>query len=206
MHQCAILIFAKTPYPGSVKTRLIPALGEEGATRLYVRLLKRLVDWISRTPYAIEIWVTPDVEHPLWEQLTDEYAVPVYLQQGEDLGARMGLAAQQALTRYRHIALIGVDCPALAPHHMRQTFDWLTDSEDAVLGPVVDGGYVLLGLNRYHQGLFEGHSWGGKDVAASTRAVFIDLGWRWRELPQLWDLDRPQDLERLKREHPGLCQ
>jgi rSAM/selenodomain-associated transferase 1 len=205
MHQCAILIFAKTPYPGSVKTRLISTLGEEGATRLYVRLLKRLVDWISRTPYAIEIWVTPDVEHPLWEQLTDEYAVPVYLQQGEDLGARMGLAAQQAFTRHRHVAIIGVDSPALNAGHIRQTFHWLRHGEDAVLGPAEDGGYVLLGLNQYHPWLFEGHQWGRDNVAASTRTVLSDLGWCWRELPQLWDLDRPEDLERLKLEYPALC-
>jgi rSAM/selenodomain-associated transferase 1 len=206
MAQCAVLIFAKAPYPGSVKTRLIPALGEAAVTRLYTRLLIRLVDWVCKqTPCAVELWITPDRDHPLWQQFASRHDLSIYLQQGDDLGGRMGLAMQQALTRHRHVALIGVDCPSLTPCHLQQAFDWLADGEDAVLGPVEDGGYVLLGLNEYHKALFEGHDWGGTDVAASTRAVFSDLGWHWRELPQLWDLDRPQDLERLKQEHPGLC-
>jgi rSAM/selenodomain-associated transferase 1 len=206
MGQCAVLIFAKAPYPGSVKTRLIPALGEVAVTQLYIRLLKRLVEWVcNQTPFATELWVTPNREHPLWQQLASAYDLSIFLQQGDDLGARMGLAVQQALTRHHHVALIGVDSPSLTRHHLQQTFRWLANGEDAVLGPVEDGGYVLLGLNEYHQALFEGHDWGGADVAASTRAVLSELGWHWRELPQLWDLDRPQDLERLKREHPGLC-
>ncbi|WP_316368183.1 TIGR04282 family arsenosugar biosynthesis glycosyltransferase [Candidatus Thiodiazotropha sp. CDECU1] len=206
MQQCAILIFAKTPAVGAVKTRLIPAIGEAAATQLYIRLLLRLVDWTCRqTPYATELWVTPDRGHPLWQQLAAEYELPIHLQQGDDLGARMGLATQQALTRHRHIILVGVDCPALALPHIEQTARWLSEGEEAVLGPAEDGGYVLLGLNSYHRRLFEGHNWGGGDVAASTRQVFSELGWHWRELAQLWDLDRPQDLERLQREYPGLC-
>jgi rSAM/selenodomain-associated transferase 1 len=205
MQGCALLIFAKTPTPGSVKTRLIPSLGETGATRLYVRLLKRLVHWIAhQTSLATELWVTPDQDHPLWKELTAEHNVSLYLQQGDDLGARMGFAAQQALKRHRHVAIIGVDCPALNVGHIRQTFHWLSHGEDAVLGPVEDGGYALLGLNKYHQRLFEGHRWGSENVADSTRAVLADLGWCYCELPQLWDLDRPGDLERLKDEYPAL--
>jgi glycosyltransferase A (GT-A) superfamily protein (DUF2064 family) len=74
-----------------------------------------------------------------------------------------------------------------------------------VLGPAEDGGYVLLGLNNYHQRLFEGHRWGSENVAHSTRAVLTELGWHWRELPRLWDLDRPGDLARLRLEYPMLC-
>lgn len=206
MERNAILIFAKTPYPGTVKTRLIPAIGEEGATRLYVRLLTRLVNWIDQqTPCAMELWVTPDLDHPLWERMVAEHGVTVCLQQGEDLGVRMGAAAQQALTRYPRVALVGVDCPALNPRHIRQTFLWLSHGEDAVLGPAEDGGYVLLGLNQYHRRLFAGHQWGGEEVLASTRKTLSDLGWDWRELPQLWDLDRPGDLQRLKLDYPALC-
>ncbi|MET0070827.1 MAG: TIGR04282 family arsenosugar biosynthesis glycosyltransferase [Candidatus Thiodiazotropha sp.] len=206
MQQCAVLIFAKAPIEGLVKTRLIPSIGEEAVTRLYTRLLVRLVDWIrSQTPYAVELWVTPDREHPIWPRLAARYGLSIQLQQGQDLGERMGSAAEQALARHRHIALLGVDCPVLAARHLHQAFDWLGAGADAVLGPAEDGGYVLLGLNRYHRRLFEGHDWGSGGVAASTRAVLSALGWRWRELPELWDLDRPQDLQRLQLESPGLC-
>ncbi|MES9968777.1 MAG: TIGR04282 family arsenosugar biosynthesis glycosyltransferase [Candidatus Thiodiazotropha sp.] len=205
MQQCAILIFAKTPDPGAVKTRLIPAIGEDAATRLYRGLLLRLVDWTCRqTPYATELWVAPDLGHPLWQQLAAEYGLPVHLQQGDDLGARMGLAVEQALTRHPHVILVGVDCPALAVSHIEQTARWLNEGADAVLGPVEDGGYVLLGLKSYHRRLFQGHRWGGGDVADSTREAFAELDWDWRELPLLWDLDRPGDLQRLQLEYPDL--
>lgn len=205
-HPCAILIFARAPCSGRVKTRLIPAIGEEAATRLYNQLLFRVVEWIHhQTPYDLQLWVTPDRLHPVWRQLAERYELCVNLQQGRDLGGRMGLAARQALVHHRHIVLLGVDCPALNPGHLHQTFEWLTSGEDAVLGPAEDGGYVLLGLNRYHVRLFEGHDWGSGEVAASTRKALTDLGWRWRELPELWDLDRPQDLQRLRLESPELC-
>jgi hypothetical protein len=189
-----------------VKTRLIPAIGEQAVTRLYVRLLFRVVGWIlDQTPYAVQLWVTPDMEHPVWRQLAERYDLSVNLQQGRDLGERMGLAAQQALTRHHHIALVGVDCPVLNAGHLDLAFEWLAAGEDAVLAPAEDGGYVLLGLGRHHRRLFDGHDWGGENVTASTRKALSDLGWHWRELPQLWDLDRPQDLRRLQLELPELC-
>ncbi|MEW8508596.1 MAG: TIGR04282 family arsenosugar biosynthesis glycosyltransferase [Candidatus Thiodiazotropha sp.] len=207
MRQSAILIFARAPIEGSVKTRLIPAIGEEAATRLYTGLLFRLVDWICKqTPYGVELWITPDREHPIWSQLTRQYDLSIHRQQGQDLGERMGNAAASALARHRHVVLVGVDCPVLAAQHLHQVIDWLRDGDDAVLGPAEDGGYVLLGLNRYHRRLFAGHNWGSGDVAASTRMALTELGWQWRELPELWDLDRPQDLARLQLESPGLCQ
>lgn len=195
MSDCAVLIFAKAPRPGRVKTRLIPALGELGATRLYSELLRRQIEWISRqTPYAIELWVTPEEKHPLFQELSSEFVFSISLQEGGDLGERMGHAAEQSLQRHRRVLLLGVDCPALTAAHLRQAVSWLESGSDAVLGPAQDGGYVLLGLNGHHQALFEGHAWGGDDVAQTTRDAMTRIGWMWRELPALWDLDRPDDL------------
>ena len=198
MSDCAVLIFAKTPQPGRVKTRLIPAIGEAGATRLYSELLRRQIEWISRqTAYAIELWVTPDDRHPLLEELSSAFGCSMSLQEGSDLGGRMGHAAEQALQRHQRVLLLGVDCPALTPPHLQQAVSWLESGLDAVLGPALDGGYVLLGLNGHHPALFEGHAWGGDRVAQTTREAMTSIGWRWRELPPLWDLDRPDDLVRL---------
>ena len=195
-----VLIFTKPPCPGRVKTRLIPAIGEVAATKLYAHLLQRQIDWISRdTPYDTELWVTSDSSHPLLQKLVSEYPLSIHLQQGADLGERMGHAAAQALKRYRRVVLLGVDCPALTAGHLQQAFGWLRAGEDAVLGPAEDGGYVLLGLSTWNERLFQGHQWGAETVAQSTRRAFETSGWRWRELPMLWDLDRPGDLERLAR-------
>ena len=194
----AVLIFAKTPRTGRVKTRLIPALGEHAATELYVSLLRRELGWIAgETPYAIELWVTPELEHPVLHDLLRRHRPRLRLQQGDDLGARMSHAAREALGRYRRVALIGVDCPALNAEHLRRTFRWLEGGSDAVLGPAEDGGYVLLGLSRWDARLFTGHAWGGSEVAETTRRCFDECGFTWRELSPLWDLDRPEDLPRL---------
>jgi rSAM/selenodomain-associated transferase 1 len=198
MSDCAVLIFAKAPQPGRVKTRLIPALGEASATRLYSNLLRREIEWLAHeTPYAIELWAAPDVTHPLLRELSERYGLTLRQQQGEDLGARMAYAAEEALRRHARVLLLGVDCPALTAAHLKQAVSWLQEGADAVLGPAQDGGYVLLGLNRFAMALFEGHAWGSDSVAETTRQVMRCIGWRWRELPLLWDLDRPDDLAQL---------
>jgi uncharacterized protein len=200
MHDNAVLIFAKTPWVGRVKTRLIPVLGERKATELYIGLLQRELRWIAdETPYAIELWVTPDDDHPVFADLARRYRLPLLLQAGADLGERMSHAVRQALTRYRRVVLLGVDCPALTADHLHRTFAWLAGGTDAVLGPAEDGGYVLMGLGRWHERLFTGHAWGGSDVAETTRQSFVETGLNWRELAPLWDLDRPDDLAKLAR-------
>jgi rSAM/selenodomain-associated transferase 1 len=192
-----ILVFSKLPEVGKVKTRLIPALGAAGAANLYCRLLDRQLSWLTtQTDYPIQLWLTPTLDHPLIQQWTSAANLSLFLQQGEGLGERMMHAARQALQNYQQIVLLGVDCPALTPIHLQQTFQWLA-SCDGVLGPARDGGYVLLGLKSAPETLFQGHNWGGTDVADSTRKAMQKLEWQWRELPMLWDLDHPEDLLRL---------
>jgi rSAM/selenodomain-associated transferase 1 len=194
----AVLVFTKIPQVGRVKTRLIPVLGAEGASELYRRLLRRQIHWLAReTNYPIQLWITPSKDHPLIRSLADDYHLTIRYQQGCDLGERMHHAAREALLHYRQAVLLGVDCPALTADYLHKACDWLA-TEDAVLGPAEDGGYVLLGLKEAAAALFQGHHWGGGDVAETTRASLRGLGWRWRELPMLWDLDRPEDLPKLE--------
>ncbi|ODB87757.1 hypothetical protein A3193_02315 [Candidatus Thiodiazotropha endoloripes] len=194
----AVLIFSKLPETGKVKTRLIPALGAERAANLYRRLLDRQLAWLTaETDYSIQLWLTPSTNHPHIQQWVNTPGLSLFLQQGEDLGERMMHAAQSALHSYQQIVLMGVDCPALTPAHLQQAFTWL-ESHDGVLAPAQDGGYVLLGLKSTPPPLFKGHYWGESDVAETTRDSMRQLGWRWRELPLLWDLDRAEDLWQLE--------
>jgi rSAM/selenodomain-associated transferase 1 len=193
----AVLVFSKLPEAGRVKTRLIPALGAVGAANLYARLLERQLGWLTvEAGYPVQLWLTPSMDHPLIQQWANVSALSLFLQQGEDLGQRMMHAARSALQHYQQVVLLGVDCPALTPLHLRQAFAWL-ESYDAVLGPAQDGGYVLLGLKSTPEPLFNGHSWGQADVAETTRMAMRELHWDWRELPLLWDLDRAEDLTKL---------
>ncbi len=193
-----ILIFAKAPRSGRVKTRLAPLLGADGACRLYAGLLERRIRGLAGAGLAsLECWCSPDAGHPLFRSLERESGVVLRVQRGGDLGARMQAAAAQALQQAEFVLLIGVDCPALTATHLAQALEWMRDGADAVLGPAEDGGYVLLGLRRAAPALFAEMPWGSERVLALTRARLARLGWGWRELETLWDLDRPADYERL---------
>jgi len=127
-----VIVFAREPRAGRVKTRLIPLLGEQGAARLHARLVKRAID-TARAAGLGEVELA-------WARR----------QRGADLGERM--------------------------HHA-----------------------FARGLRRLSPRLFEGIQWGGAQVMAQTRARLAALGWRWRELPEVWDVDRPEDVARLRR-------
>lgn len=192
-----ILIFAKAPIPGQVKTRLIPALGATGAARLHRRLLWQLLERLAPAGIApLELWVTPDLSHPFFRALAGRFELSLHNQSGKDLGERMHQAVAWAQRDSEAVVLIGTDCPGLDAAYVASALEALA-GEDAVLGPAEDGGYVLLGLRRAAPALFRAIPWGGERVAAITRARMCELGWRWRELPVLWDVDRPADLGRM---------
>lgn len=192
-----ILIFSKAPEPGRVKTRLIPALGPQGAADLHARLLADTVSRLAAARLApVELWCTPDAKSDPFPALAAQYSLGLYRQEGADLGERMFDAASDALGRGSSAILVGTDCPALNRAYLQQALLAL-EGRDAALGPAEDGGYVLLGLKRAAHALFRDIPWGGDRVAEITRKRMAALGWTWVELPILWDLDRPEDLRRL---------
>lgn len=193
-----ILVFAKAPLAGQVKTRLIPRLGVDGATRLYRGLLRYQLERLSRAGLAsVELWCAPDSNHPEFLSLQRELGFALCRQQGSDLGERMAMAVAHGLQRHRYVLLLGIDSPALTLYMIEQALDWLAEGQDAVLGPAEDGGYVLLGLRRSADCLFRAIPWGGERVAELTRQCLHRLDWQWCELSTTWDLDRPDDLARL---------
>lgn len=179
MLDAAILVFSRAPVPGRVKTRLAARIGDWRAARLHARLTAQAL----RTAHAagcgpVELYDTGR-------------------QRGADLGERMYRALSQALRRHRAAIVIGADCPALRREHLQRAARWLAGGCDVVLGPADDGGYVLIGARRVSPRLFSAMAWGGAEVYRSTVQRLQALGWRWRSLPLLWDVDRPEDLERL---------
>jgi rSAM/selenodomain-associated transferase 1 len=189
-----IAVFAKVPRPGAVKTRLISALGAEGAAALQARLIDRTLAKAHAVPAAVAcLWLAGQIEH---------YPVPSgqrwEAQQGADLGARMAQAFLVTLARSRACVLIGTDCPALAPAHIQCAFEQL-EQHDVVVVPAEDGGYVLIALKAPQPRLFEDIRWGGPTVMQETRARIDTAGLRACYLPALPDLDTPADLERARR-------
>jgi uncharacterized protein len=194
----AVIVFARAPQPGAVKTRLIPLLGAEGAAALHVRLVKRALATARAAAFrAIELHCAPDGADPFFRFCEGHYGAALAAQADGDLGARMQAAFEAALASRERVLLIGADCPALTARYLRQADRALRDGYDTVLGPSEDGGYVLIGLTRCDAKLFTGIAWGEDGVLAETRARLTALGWRWRELVPLWDIDRPEDYARL---------
>lgn len=190
-----LIVFAREPVAGRVKTRLIPALGAEGAANLYRRLLAIALDAAARVPGADpELWCADaPADGGECARLARRHRMRWYHQPPGDLGARMAAALDRALAGGGRAVLIGSDCPGYAPGYLAAAFAALGE-HDAVLGPATDGGYVLIGLRRPAPELFARMPWGTDTVLEETRTRLAGLGLRCRELPALDDLDRPENL------------
>jgi rSAM/selenodomain-associated transferase 1 len=193
----ALIIFAKAPVAGLAKTRLIPALGAEGAAALAVRLLEHTVAVASSAGFhRVEICAAPDATHPAFQGLQARYAAALSAQGEGGLGARMNRALGRALQRHSRALLIGTDAPALDRMRLLQAESALSQSE-AVFVPAHDGGYVLVGLRRSAPELFADIAWGSGDVMEMTRNRARIAGIRWLELEPVADIDEPADLVHL---------
>lgn len=191
-----VLVFARAPVAGAAKTRLIPALGARGAARLHRSLVLRALATARQAALGpVILCCAPDTQHRFFRALARR-GLRCMAQADGDLGVRMRRAFEAMLGA--PTLLIGSDCPALTPLHLRQAADALSDGRDAVFLPAEDGGYVLIGLAAAAPAaLFEAMPWGEEAVMARTRERLRDLGWAWSEPATLWDVDRPADLVRL---------
>ncbi len=198
---CRLIIFAKAPVPGEVKTRLVPFLGEGPTTLLYERMvLHTLTTAVNAASGPVDLWCTPSIEHPFFRRCAKEFKVGLMTQTDGDMGRRMAHAFRETLTRASWVLLMGTDCPSLTPDDLIEAAAFLKEGTDAVIIPSKDGGYVLIGLRHNADDLFREVPWGTERVMEETRLRLRKLGWRWHELPERWDVDRPEDVERLRLE------
>ena len=195
---CLIAVFTKAPEPGQAKTRLISRLGADGAARLHSRLIRHTVQTALASGVGpMELWCAPSASHLFFQALASGPAFKLQNQIDGDLGQRMADAFRSMLGRADSAILIGTDCPGRTAGDLTEARDALACGCDAVLGPVEDGGYHLFALRRPEPRLFAGVSWGTDQALAQTRLRLSALGWRWHELPTRWDIDRPDDYDRL---------
>lgn len=199
----AIAILAKAPVPGYAKTRLIPTLGADGAAALQAAMLKRtLATALAAGIGPVTLWCAPDRSHPTFAEAV-ALGVELAEQPAGDIGQRMQ-AAMAAATTLGGVIVIGADCPALTPAHLRQAAAALA-GHDAVVIPAEDGGYVLLGLRQANAAVFSGVAWSTPQVMAQTRARLAAAGLRHAEFSPLFDVDRRSDLPRLYALMPDLA-
>ncbi|PKO83801.1 MAG: hypothetical protein CVU17_06890 [Betaproteobacteria bacterium HGW-Betaproteobacteria-11] len=190
-----VAIMARAPVLGKAKTRLIPALGAEGAANLQRWLMQRTVAMALVADVGpVSLWCAGDQMHPDFRLCQAYGPVSLHAQPEGSLGHRMLAAARGAATEA--VILIGTDCPVLTAGLLREAVAALT-TQDAVIFPAEDGGYVLIGMRFPHPALFSDIDWGSEHVMTQTRRRLAALGWRWTEPVTLWDVDRPADYERL---------
>ncbi len=195
MSAVRILIFAKAPVAGLAKTRLIPSLGAQGAAELARRMLAHTLEQaLSAGVGPVELCVTPSPPDPAWQAFSAPASVTWSDQGDGDLGARMARAAQRSDASGEAVLLIGTDCPALDATQLRVAAQSL-ETFDAALVPSSDGGYVLLGLKRFHASLFKDIVWSTDTVARETLLRLQQLGCRVHIYPGVHDIDEPADLQ-----------
>jgi rSAM/selenodomain-associated transferase 1 len=193
-----IVVFAKAPLPGLAKTRLIPALGAEGAAALARQMLNHtLAQALQAGAQAVELCMSPAPSDPAWLGIALPPSVERNPQGDGDLGARMSRAVDRALAQPQGpVMLIGTDCPALSASTLTEAARQL-DDHDAVLLPASDGGYVLIGLRQSSPSLFSDMTWSTSTVAAETLRRMASAGLRVWIGPVSNDIDEPADLVHL---------
>ncbi len=196
-----LLIFARVPEPGAVKTRLAATLGDERALDLYRAMLEDLFHGLGKPDDRLDMEVVwSGGEAVPGEQIREAFGGHrLTRQSGRNLGERLVVAFSEKIAFHeaRKIVVIGTDLPTLSREVIETSME-LLDSCDWVVGPAMDGGYYLLGCRAgsFHPLVFEKIEWGGPDVLEDTLSRIRDLGTSVAILPERFDLDLPSDLER----------
>lgn len=193
-----LLIFAKAPLLGAVKTRLMPALGAQGACAVARQMLRHtLREALAAQIGQVELCMSPAPQDLAWRAVAVPRTVQRSAQGGGDLGERMARAVRRVTTQQRQsVLLMGTDCPALTAARLSQAAEQL-QAHDAVLVPAFDGGYVLLGLKAPCPALFTQMRWSTSTVASETLRRMAALQLRVWQGPPLHDIDEPTDLVHL---------
>lgn len=194
MSQPDLILFAKQPLPGQVKTRLQPQYSPEQAAEIAAFLIRATVELaVSAWPGDVYLYAAPDPEHPLFHELAEEFHIHLAAQADGDLGNRMLSALREGIERQGCAAVMGCDVPHCPWDVIDQANDWLASGRN-VMGPTLDGGYYFIGMHQAHPELFEGIEWGGSQVTESTLARAGQAGIEFEMLAKLRDLDTPEDL------------
>ena len=202
-----VLLFTRYPEAGRCKTRLIPALGRDGATRLHQemthRVLAQLTQLAAIHPHLLEIHHDGGTEKQMRSWLGT--GLHYRRQEDGDIGCRMQAAILRHLGRVQRLLLIGSDCPDLTAAIMEEAFAALA-THDLVLGPAFDGGYYLIGAGQgistlICHTLFRDIPWSTDAVYTTTKNRAEQHRLRCHTLTRLHDIDTPADLRHLHH-HP----
>ena len=199
-----VILFARPLVRGTVKTRLEPALGADGALQLYEALLRYVVSVCQEAKLG-PLTLAYAGEHPgtALADLGERLGVRLVSQGPGDLGDRMARALGDALKAGAWPVLLGTDLAGLKPSHLTAAAAALRAGDDYAFAPAEDGGYGVVAARRLDPELFTAMPWSTPLVMKETAGRLAELGRVWTRLPSLYDIDGPEDLPRLE-DHPVL--
>jgi rSAM/selenodomain-associated transferase 1 len=191
----AIIIMAKVPQAGKVKTRLQPFLTPEQSAEFANCLLQDTINKVNQTKNKPIIAYSPSERRDFFDGFNN---LVLTAQNGKDLGERIFNAFQFAISQNLDSAvMIGTDSPTFPPEFINKAFDFLINS-DAVLGKTEDGGFYLIGLKKLDRRIFEAVEWSSPTTFQQTKNNLEKLDFSLSELPVWYDVDEPKDLKRLR--------
>ncbi len=196
---CMVIQFAKYPRKGEVKTRLKPLLEDDGCYELHQQLLTKVNENVRESGIFNVLALDQLGQHETVDSIASHSCL--LLQQGSDLGERMKNALRWGLERAHKVIIVGSDCPVIKPSHLQEVIEEL-NSHDHVFIPAEDGGYVLIAATEVFAPIFENMPWGGDQVMAKTRDKLSKAKKTVSYLSSLWDVDRPDDYQRLMQLYP----
>lgn len=196
----SIIIMAKVPVAGRVKTRLQPQLTPAGSAALAAAFLHDAVTKAQTVTDEITVAYTPAASKKELESILPHK--PFLIEQtGDNLGERIFNAFDHAFREgAAAVVMTGTDSPTFPADHIEQAFEFLEIETDAVLGKTEDGGFYLIGLRRLERGIFENVRWSSPETFEQVWQNIMDAGWHLREVPGWYDVDEPGDLAQLRRE------
>ena len=191
-----LIVYTRYPEPGKTKTRMIPALGKEGAAKLQREMTEHTLNTARQLKESrnleIEVHFTGGNKQLMLDWLGKD--INYIIQVTGDLGAKMQSSFQQAFaSNNQRVVTIGIDCPDISLDILNNAFDSLYKRE-LVLGVAKDGGYYLIGLNKMIPQLFQNINWGTEIVLKQTKAIAEQLNLNIKYLSSLSDVDYPEDL------------
>ncbi len=195
-----VIVFARVPRAGEVKTRLARTIGDSAALAHYRTMLRDTLAvaraaQVQSPELEVELCIAGDDRDGACARLAAMHGFALAAQAGASPGERIDAALARALDEGRVPVLVGSDVVSLAASDLRDAFEALRE-RDAVFGPTEDGGYALVGLSRRVAHLFEDMPWGRDTLMAATRRRLQESGACWSQLRTLWDVDEEPNLRR----------
>jgi uncharacterized protein len=198
MRKNALIIFARNPVLGKVKTRIASTAGEEAALSIYQQLLRHTHDVVMDVAADKFVFYS---DHIRLNDLWDHESFHKFLQSGDTLGEKMNLAFERSFNKgYEKICTIGSDCYELTKEIIEEAFDKLSDN-NMVVGPATDGGYYLLGMQQLYPAVFALSNWSTHTVLGETLEIIHSLQLSYSLLPVLSDIDTEADWNKHQLNH-----